>query len=83
MWLGGAAWLASGSAMAAHVDVAVGLGVPVYAEPPPVYVAPQPAVVAYPGYDGGYDDEDRDRYREWRKHEYKRWHKHHEDDDED
>ncbi|KDB08818.1 hypothetical protein LIG30_2128 [Burkholderia sp. lig30] len=79
------AWLASGSAIAGHVDVAVGIGVPVapvYVEPQPVYVAPPPAVVAYPGYGYGYDDGyDDDRYRRWRRHEYKHWRKHHDDED--
>lgn len=86
-WLGSAALLASGSAMAAHVDLSVGIGVPVapvYAEPVPVYVAPQPAMVAYP--DGGYgyygDDGD-DRYRKWRRHHERHWREHHGDDDDD
>ncbi|KVE97250.1 PXPV repeat protein [Burkholderia vietnamiensis] len=84
VWLGGAALVASGSAMAGHVDLSVGIGVPVapvYVEPAPVYVAPQPAVVAYPGYGyGDYGDDD-DGYRKWRKHYYKHWRKHHDDDD--
>lgn len=89
VWGGTVALLASaasGSAMAGHVDVAVGIGLPVapvYVEPAPVYVAPQPAVVAYPGYGYGYYDEDDDRYRKWRKHYYKHWRKHHGDDDDD
>ncbi|KVE95922.1 hypothetical protein [Burkholderia vietnamiensis] len=78
VWLGGAALVASGSAMAGHVDLSVGIGVPVA----PVYVAPQPAVVAYPGYGyGDYGDDDDDGYRKWRKHYYKHWRKHHDDDD--
>ncbi|KVF77175.1 PXPV repeat protein [Burkholderia vietnamiensis] len=82
VWLGGAALVASGSAMAGHVDLSVGIGVPVYVEPAPVYVAPQPAVVAYPGYGYGYyGDDDDDGYRKWRKHYYKHWRKHHDDDD--
>lgn len=84
--LGVAALAASGVA-SAHVDLSVGIGVPVapvYVEPAPVYVAPQPAVVAYPGYGYGYyGDDDDDRYRKWRKHYYKRWHRHHGDDDDD
>ncbi|MDN7865847.1 PXPV repeat protein [Burkholderia multivorans] len=84
-WIGAATLLDSGSAMAGHVDLSVGIGVPVapvYAEPAPVYVAPQPAVVAYPGYGYGYyGDDDDDRYRKWRKHYYKHWRKHHDDDD--
>ncbi|WP_244136430.1 hypothetical protein [Burkholderia sp. BCC0405] len=60
----------SGSAIAGHVDLSAGIGVPaapVYVKPAPVYVAPQPAVVAYPGY--GYDyhgGDDDDRARGWR-----------------
>ncbi|MGU3776669.1 PXPV repeat protein [Burkholderia metallica] len=85
--IGGIALLASGSAMAGHVDLSVGIGVPVapvYVEPAPVYVAPQPAVVAYPGYGYGYDgDDDDDRYWKWRKHQYKQWRKHHRGDDDD
>ncbi|HDR8964743.1 PXPV repeat protein [Burkholderia vietnamiensis] len=85
VWIGGAALVASGSAMAGHVDLSVGIGVPVapvYVERAPVYVAPQPAVVAYPGYGYGYyGDDDDDGYRKWRKHYYKHWRKHHDDDD--
>ncbi len=85
VWIGGAALVASGSAMAGHVDLSVGIGVPVapvYVEPAPVYVAPQLAVVAYPGYGYGYyGDDDDDGYRKWRKHYYKHWRKHHDDDD--
>lgn len=84
--IGSMALLASGSAMAGHVDVAVGIGMPVapvYVAPQPVYVAPQPAVVAYPAYGYGYDDRDDKRYRKWRKHEEKAWRKHHDDDDDD
>lgn len=86
-WVGSVALLASGSAMAGHVDLSVDIGVPVapvYVEPAPVYVAPQPAVVAYPGYGYGYyGDDDDDRYRKWRKHYYKHWRRHHGDDDDD
>lgn len=83
VWIGSAALLASGTAMA-QVDLSVGIGVPVapvYVEPAPVYVAPQPAVVAYPGYGFGYYGDDDDRDRKWRKHYYKHWRKHHDDDD--
>lgn len=48
-WPGSAALLASGRAMAGHVGLSAGIGVPVapvYAETAPVYVAQQPAVVA-------------------------------------
>ncbi|WP_175970121.1 PXPV repeat protein [Burkholderia sp. BCC0322] len=85
-WGGGVGLLASGSAMAGHVDLSVGIGVPVapvYVEPAPVYVAPQPAMVAYPGYGYDYYGDDDDRYRKWRKHDYKVWHRHHGDDDDD
>lgn len=57
--IGSMALLVSGSAMAGRVDLSVGIGVPVapvapvYVEPAPVYVASQPAVVAYPGYGYG------------------------------
>ncbi|MDN7430350.1 hypothetical protein [Burkholderia sp. AU45388] len=82
--IGSMAWLVSGSAMAGHVDLSVGIGVPVapvYVEPAPVYVAPPPAAVAYPGYGYGYDgDDDDDCYRKWRKH-HDNWHRHHDDDD--
>lgn len=84
--IGSMALLVSGSAMAGHVDLSVGIGVPVapvYVEPAPVYVAPQPAVVAYPGYGYGYYGDDDDRYRKWRKHYYKHWRRHHGDDDDD
>ena len=84
-WVGGVGLLASGGAMAAHVDLSVGIGVPVapvYVEPAPVYVAPQPAVVAYPGYGYDYYGDD-DRYWKWSKHYYKQWHRHHGDDDDD
>ena len=89
-WVGSVALLASGSAMAGHVDLSVVIGVPVapvapvYVELAPVYVAPQPAVVAYPGYGYGYyGDDDDDRYRKWRRHYDKHWHRHHGDDDDD
>jgi hypothetical protein len=59
--------LAASTAASAHVDLAVGIGVPGYYAPPPVYVAPPPVAVAY-GY-GGYDDW---RERQWReRHEWR------------
>lgn len=74
--LGVAVLMASGAA-SAHVDVAIGLGVPgVYAPPPPVYVAPPavyaPVAVGYRGYDDGW------RAREWLEHEWRRreWREH-------
>jgi hypothetical protein len=75
--IGGAALAASSAAMA-HIDVAIGVGVPgpVYvAPPPPVIYAPQPAVVAYPGYYGyGGGGVERWREHEWHRHE---GHEHH------
>lgn len=74
----GVAVLVVSTAASAHVDVAIGLGVPgvVYAPqpvyaPPPVAYAPAPVAVAY----GGYDDW---RAREWREHEWRRreWREH-------
>src|SRR5471032_268282 len=66
----------------AHVDVAVGIGVPGYYAPAPVYVAPPPVVVGY-GYGGygGYRDEGR-REREWRHREWRHeaWRENHERD---
>ncbi|MFM0148489.1 hypothetical protein [Paraburkholderia sp. RL18-085-BIA-A] len=67
-------------AASAHVDVAIGLGIPgavyapaepVYAPPPPVVYAPAPVAVAY----GGDDDW---RAREWREREWRRqeWREH-------
>lgn len=76
----GAAVLAVSTAASAHVDVAIGLGIPgvvyapaqpVYVAPPPVVYAPAPVAVAYGGYDGW-------RGREWREHEWRRreWREH-------
>jgi hypothetical protein len=55
------------AAASAHVNVDVGIGVPGYYAPQPVYVAP-PVVVGY-GY-GGYRDEGR-RERQWRHREWR------------
>ncbi|OJB06381.1 hypothetical protein [Burkholderia ubonensis] len=67
----GAAALAASGVASAHVDVAVGIGVPgVYASPQPVYVAP-PVAYAPVGY--RYDDW---RAREWRERAWRdrgRW----------
>ncbi|MFM0208971.1 hypothetical protein PQQ96_16325 [Paraburkholderia sediminicola] len=75
----GLAFLAASSVASAHVDVAVGIGIPVgvYAPPPPVYLArpvvygPAPVAVAYGGYNGW-------RGREWREQEWRReqWREH-------
>ncbi|WGS42010.1 hypothetical protein LFL97_00225 [Burkholderia sp. JSH-S8] len=76
----GIAVLAASGAASAHVDVAVGIGVPgVYAAPAPVYAAPPPVAYAPPvmvapvGY--RYDDW---RAREWREREWRRheWREH-------
>jgi hypothetical protein len=72
----GVAALAASTVASAHVDVALGLGVPgVYAAPAPVYVAPPP--VAYAPVAVGYRD-DGWREREWREHEWRRreWREH-------
>ena len=69
--------LAASAAASAHVDVAVGLGVPGVVVPAqPVYAAPAPMVV-------GYGDDWRERRewreREWREHEWRRhqaWREH-------
>ncbi|SAK39044.1 signal peptide protein [Caballeronia fortuita] len=63
--LAGIVGLAMSGAANAHVDVAVGVGVPVYA---------QPAVPV--GYYGYGDRDERWREREWRRHEWRerRWH---------
>ncbi|SAL78955.1 signal peptide protein [Caballeronia peredens] len=70
--LGGLAALAMSAAANAHVDVAVGVGVPVYSAP--VYA--QPAVPV--GYYGYGDDHERWREREWRRHEWRERHWRHE-----
>ncbi|WP_179403456.1 hypothetical protein [Burkholderia guangdongensis] len=75
----GFAALAGSTAASAHVDVAIGLGVPgVYAPAPePVYVAP-PVAYAPVGYAPvGYRD-DGWREREWREQEWRRreWREH-------
>ncbi|AGK46489.1 MULTISPECIES: PXPV repeat protein [Burkholderia] len=82
--LGVAALMASGAATAGGVDLSIGVGVPVapvYVAPEPVYVAPQPAVVGYPAYYGGWrGDDDEDYWKHYRKH-WRKWHRHHDDDD--
>ncbi|KVX24400.1 hypothetical protein WL03_30550 [Burkholderia ubonensis] len=73
----GAAALAASGVASAHVDVAVGIGVPgVYAPPQPVYVAPPvayapPVTYAPVGY--RYDDWRAREWREraWRRHEWR------------
>ncbi|OXJ41051.1 hypothetical protein CFB82_00185 [Burkholderia sp. HI2714] len=76
--LGVAALAASGVA-SAHVDLSVGIGVPAYAAPASVYVAPPPPVMYAPV---GYRDDgwrgDGWRRREWREHEWRRheWREH-------
>ena len=80
----GIAALAMSKAASAHVDLAVGIGIPAYVAPEPVYVAP-PQVAYAPapvGYWGGYDNGWRQREwrrREWREHEGREheWREHH------
>jgi hypothetical protein len=78
----GVAVLAVSTAASAHVDVAIGLGVPgvvyapqpVYVAPPPVAYAPAPVAVAYGDDDGWRAREWRAREwreREWRRHEWR------------
>jgi len=82
----GVAVLAASTAASAHVDVAIGLGVPgavyapaepVYVTPPPVAYAPTPVAVAYDGYDDWRARQWRER-REWREREWRRheWREH-------
>jgi hypothetical protein len=81
--------LAASTAASAHVDVAIGLGVPgavyapaepAYVAPPPVAYAPAPVAVAYDRYDDWRAREWRERRelreRELREHEWRergRW----------
>jgi hypothetical protein len=66
--------LMASAAASAHVDVAVGIGVPggYYAPAQPVYVAPRPAYVGY-GYGDGW------REREWRREQWRheQWRREH------
>jgi hypothetical protein len=78
----GLAVMGASAAASAHVDVAVGLGVPVetYVPAQPVYAAPV-APVAY-GYGPDYNPYWRQhrewREREWRRHhEWREWHERH------
>ena len=73
----GLAVLGASTAASAHVNVNVGLGIPVetYVPAQPVYAAPEP--VAY-GYGDPYWHERREwREREWRRHERREWREHH------
>ncbi|MEM5310844.1 hypothetical protein [Paraburkholderia sp. JHI869] len=69
----GAAALAASSAAFAHVDVALGIGLPgaAYAPAQPVYVAPPPAVYAPPPVAVAWRGDDDWRAREWREHEWR------------
>lgn len=74
------------TAASAHVDLAVGIGVPVAVAPVPVYTAPAPvyAAPAAPAYvepapyPVGYWRRDNWREREWRRHEWREheWREH-------
>ncbi|HVW53523.1 MAG TPA: hypothetical protein VHC91_24465 [Trinickia sp.] len=83
----GIAALGISKAASAHVNLAVGIGIPspVYVAPEPVYVAP-PQVAYAPapvvtGYWGGGDGwrEREWRRREWREHQWREheWREHH------
>jgi len=70
----GAAALAASTAASAHVDVALGIGVPgvAYAPVQPVYADPPPPVAYAPAPDEmAYRDDDDWRRREWREHEWR------------
>jgi hypothetical protein len=83
----GTAALAASSAASAHVDVAIGLGIPgvVYEAPPVIYAPPQVVTYGYPyGYQYGYGGGDGDwREHEWHRREWRErhWRHHHGDDD--
>jgi len=73
----GLAVLAASTAASAHVDIAIGLGIPgavyapaepVYASPPPIVYGHAPVAVAY----GGGDDWRARAWREWRGREGRR-----------
>jgi len=74
--------LAASSAASAHVDLAIGVGIPapvVVAPPPSVYVAPAVVPVGYVGYE---DWRARQWHeREWRERQWRRdeWRAHHDD----
>jgi hypothetical protein len=60
--------MATGPAMAAHVDVGVNIGLPgVYVQPAPVYVQERPAYVR-PEYEQDWHERHA-RAREWRDHQ--------------
>jgi hypothetical protein len=74
--LGAAALVASGAAMA-HVDVSLGIGVPVYSAPPPVVYAPPPPPPVYgPAYGPAVAVDYRGGYHDWHHHDYRdrNWH---------
>ena len=77
----GIAALAMSKAASAHVDLAVGIGIPaapVYVAPPEVVYAPPPVAVGYYGGDDGWREREWHR-REWREHEWREheWREHH------
>ena len=81
----GIAALAMSKAASAHVDLAVGIGIPaapVYVEPQVAY-APPPVAVGYWNGDDGWREREW-RRREWREHEWREhewrehaWREHH------
>jgi hypothetical protein len=78
----GATALVVSTAAFAHVDVALGIGVPgaVYAPAQPAYVAPPPVAYAPPPpAEMAYRSDDDWRARQWREHEWReREHREHE-----
>jgi hypothetical protein len=85
----GFAALGVSTAASAHVDVAVGLGIPVAPvyeapppPPPPVVVAQAPVVVGYGGYGPDWRERREWREREWRRREWREheWREHHDRD---
>jgi hypothetical protein len=84
----GFAALGVSTAASAHVDVAVGLGIPVAPvyevapPPPPVVVAQAPVVVGYGGYGPDWRERREWREREWRRREWRehQWREHHDRD---
>lgn len=69
--------LVASTAASAHVDVAIGVGVPTYVAPQPVYAAPMPVRYGYYNDDWRarrWHDERAWRHEQWRREE---WRDHH------